>query len=112
MALSLAGDSYMGCVYNWDNLISHHEEYNAALTAEAGIAREIEKYTTELDRDWIIKQPRDISEALELSSRCYSRALECLEEDPGTVLSLTRKLANEGLDAKVGTSLRKSVVFA
>ena len=91
LALSLAGDSYMGCVYNWDNLISHHEEYNAALTAEAGIAREIEKYTTELDRDWIIKQPRDISEALELSSRCYSRALEGVE---GGDLGLTRKLAN------------------
>ena len=95
LALSLAGDSYMGCVYNWDDLISHHEEYNTALTAEAGIAREIEKYTTELDRDWIIKQPRDISEALELSSRCYSRALQGVDTTGDVAyLNLTRKLAN------------------
>ena len=90
-ALSLAGDGYMGCVYNWDNLITFHEEYNTAITGEAGIAREIERYTTELDRDWTIKQPRDISEAMELSSRCYSRALDHLASPDVT---LVRKLAN------------------
>ena len=90
-ALGLAGDSYMGCVYNWDNLITYHEEYNTALAGEAGIAREIERYTTELDRDWTIKQPRDISEAMELSSRCYSRALDQLDQKDA---SLIRKLAN------------------
>ena len=51
-ALGVAGDCYMGCVYDWDSVPVYHKQYNCGLTAEAGIAREIEKYTTELDRDW------------------------------------------------------------
>ena len=38
-------------VYSWESVPVYHEQYNAELPAEAGIAREIERYTTELDRD-------------------------------------------------------------
>ena len=58
---------YMGCVYDWDSVPFYHEQNNCGLTAEAGIAREIEKYTTELDRDWIIR------ENIELAIKCYKR---------------------------------------
>ena len=90
-ALGVAGDSYMGCVYNWEHVPVYHEQYNTALTAEAGITREIEKYTTELDRDWIIKQPSDIRESMELAIRCYTRALEMVDNKNE---SLIRRLAN------------------
>ena len=38
-------------VYSWESVPVYHEQYNVGLPAEAGIAREIERYTTELDRD-------------------------------------------------------------
>ena len=69
----------MGCVYSWESVPVYHEQYNWSLTAEAGIAKEIEKYTSELDRDWIIKQPKDIREAMELPIKCYTRALELVD---------------------------------
>ena len=81
----------MGCVYNWENVPVYHEQYNCGLTAEVGIAREIEKYTTELDRDWIIKQPKDIRESMELAIKCYTRASELVDN---TAQSLIRRLAN------------------
>ena len=81
----------MGFVYNWDRVPTYHEQYNTGLPAEASIAREIERYTTELDRDWIIKQPRDVREAMELAARCYTRALELVANSDE---SLTRRLAN------------------
>ena len=90
-SLGVAGDSYMGFVYNWDRVPIYHEEYNTGLSAETSIAREIERYTTELDRDWIIKQPRDIREAMELAVKCYTRALELVENNDE---SLIRRLAN------------------
>ena len=90
-SLGVAGDSYMGFVYNWDRVPTYHEEYNTGLSAETSIAREIERYTTELDRDWIIKQPRDIREAMELAVKCYTRALELVENNDE---SLIRRLAN------------------
>ena len=77
-ALGVAGDCYMGCVYDWDSVPVYHEQYNCGLTAEAGIAREIEKYTIELDRAWIIKQPKDIRESMELAIKCYKRALDMI----------------------------------
>ena len=90
-SLGVAGDSYMGFVYNWDRVPTYHEEYNTGLSAETSIAREIERYTTELDRDWIIKQPRDIREAMELAVKCYTRALELVDSSDE---SLIRRLAN------------------
>jgi len=90
-ALGVAGDSYMGCVYNWETVPVYHEQYNWSLTAEAGIAKEIEKYTSELDRDWIIKQPKDIREAMELAIKCYTRALELVDNSD---VNLIRRLAN------------------
>jgi len=90
-ALGVAGDSYMGCVANWDSMPVYQEQYNTALPAGSGIAREVEKYTTELDRDWTIKQPRDIREAMELAIKCYSRALELVGSKD---VSLVKRLAN------------------
>jgi len=90
-ALGVAGDCYMACVANWDSMPVYQEQYNTALPAGSGIAREVERYTTELDRDWTIKQPRDIREAMELAIKCYSRALELT----GTKdISLVKRLAN------------------
>eukprot|EP00092_Neocalanus_flemingeri_P040206 GFUD01043793.1.p1 GENE.GFUD01043793.1~~GFUD01043793.1.p1 ORF type:complete len:663 (+),score=225.82 GFUD01043793.1:208-1989(+) len=90
-ALGVAGDCYMACVANWDSMPVYQEQYNTALPAGSGIAREVEKYTTELDRDWTIKQPRDIREAMELAIKCYSRALELAGRQD---ISLIRRLAN------------------
>ena len=93
-ALGVAGDCYLGCVYSWESVPVYHEQYNAGLPAEAGIAREIERYTTELDRDWIIKQPQDIREAMELAIKCYSRALDLAPATAADTHSLVRRLAN------------------
>jgi len=90
-ALGVAGDCYMACVANWDSMPVYQEQYNTALPAGSGIAREVERYTTELDRDWTIKQPRDIREAMELASKCYSRALELTGTKDE---SLVKRLAN------------------
>jgi len=90
-ALGVAGDCYMACVANWDTMPVYQEQYNTALPAGSGIAREVEKYTTELDRDWTIKQPRDIREAMELAIKCYSRALDV---SGSRETSLVRRLAN------------------
>ena len=81
----------MACVANWDSMPVYQEQYNTALPAGSGIAREVERYTTELDRDWTIKQPRDIREAMELASKCYSRALELTGTKDE---SLVKRLAN------------------
>ena len=72
----------------------YQEQYNTGLVAEGGIAREVERYTHELDRDWTIKQPRDIQEAMELAVRCYSQAIELLAEEGEEARSLQRRLAN------------------
>jgi len=94
-ALGVAGDSYMACVSRWQDIPVYQEQYNMALDAEGSIAREVERFTDELDRDWTIKQPRDIQEAMELAVRCYSRALDLVSEsEEGERLSLERRLAN------------------
>ena len=90
-ALGVAGDCYMGCMASWDSMPVYQEQYNSALPAGSGIAKEVEKYTTELDRDWTIKQPRDIREAMELAIKCYSRALEL---SGAKDVSLVKRLAN------------------
>ena len=41
----------MGFVYNWYRVPTYYEEYNTSLSAKTSIAREIERYITELDRD-------------------------------------------------------------
>ena len=69
-APGVAGDCYMACVANLDMTV-YQEQYNIALPAGSGIAREVESYTTELDGDWTIKQPR---ETMELAIKCFSRA--------------------------------------
>ena len=48
-ALGEAGDCYMACVANWDSMPVYQEQYNTALPAGSGIAREVERYTHELD---------------------------------------------------------------
>ena len=62
-------------VYSWESVPVYHEQYNAELPAEAGIAREIERYTTELDRDWVINQPQDIREAMELVEKTVTELM-------------------------------------
>ena len=93
-ALGVAGDCYLGCVARWADMPVYQEQYNTGLVAEGGIAREVERYTHELDRDWTIKQPRDIQEAMELAVRCYSQALELLAGEGEEATSLQRRLAN------------------
>jgi len=90
-ALGVAGDCYMACVSSWDSMPVYQEQYNTALPAGNDIMKEIEKYTTELDRDWTIKQPRDIREGMELAMKCYTKASEIARSAD---TSLIKRLAN------------------
>jgi len=92
-ALGVAGDAYLAMVARWADLPVYLEQYNAVLAAEGGIAREVERYTDELERDWTIKQPKDIREAMELAARCYTKALDLVGEGEERT-SLQRRLAN------------------
>jgi len=94
-ALGVAGDSYMGVVSSWGEMPVYGEEYNTSLPAEVGIAKEVERYTTELERDWTIRVPRDIQDAMELATTCYAKALELLGSERSAERdSLVRRLAN------------------
>merc|ERR1719347_1571994 len=94
-ALGVAGDSYMAVVANWSEMPVYQEEYSSCLPAEVGIAREVERYTTELERDWTIRVPRDIQDCMELALTCYAKALELLgTEEQAEKTNLTRRLAN------------------
>ena len=94
-ALGVAGDCYMACVARWPDMPVYQEQYNTVLAAEGGIAKEVERYTHELERDWTIKQPKDIQEAMELAVRCYGQAIDLLGSKQGEeVTSLQRRLAN------------------
>jgi len=90
-ALGVAGDCYMACVANWDSMPVYQEQYNTSLSAGSGISKEVEKYTSEVDRDWTIKQPKDIREAMELAIKCYTKALELIGSNE---ISLVKRLAN------------------
>ena len=92
-ALGVAGDVYLACVSRWSEMPVYQEQFNTGLVAETQIAKEVEKYTHELDRDWSIKQPRDIQEAMELAASCYTRALDLLDGGEEAT-SLQRRLAN------------------
>ena len=94
-ALGVAGDCYMACVARWPDMPVYQEQYNTVLQCEGGIAKEVERYTHELERDWTIKQPKDIQEAMELAVRCYGQAIELYgSKDGEEVTSLQRRLAN------------------
>ena len=70
MVTDNAGDSCMGCV-KWDNITVYHEQWNCGLTANVWITGEIDKYTNELGRDWIIKKSKDIKDYMEITIKCY-----------------------------------------
>ena len=49
---------YFDLFFRWGNLPMFQEQYQSQEAGEGGIAQEIEKYTQEEDRDWIIKLPK------------------------------------------------------
>jgi len=93
-ALGVAGDCYLAFISRWSNLPLFQEQYQSIEAGEGGIAQEIERYTQEEDRDWIIKLPRDIEEGLNLSAKCYSKALDHKNISREDEISLTRRLGN------------------
>lgn len=58
-------------LFRWGDLPLYQEQYNNDEAGEGGIAEEVERYTEERDRDWSIKQPRDIPEVGFATSSIY-----------------------------------------
>ena len=75
-ALGLAGDSYYNMLQNWGKTVEYQEGFNAANeTFDETITDIIEGHVEEAKRDWAIKVPKDIEEAMHLASRCYDHAV-------------------------------------
>jgi len=95
-ALGVAGDSYMALVAGWGDMPLYQEQFNVEEEGAEGIAEEVERHTTVYDRDWSIKLPKDIEEAMGLAANCYTRAVDLIpiEGETEEKTSLKKRLAN------------------
>ena len=76
-AFGLAGDSYYNILQNWsEGVVSYQEEFNATTdTSDETIFEIIESHVDEAKRNWSIKVPKDIEEAMILASKCFDLAI-------------------------------------
>ena len=102
MAFSNASDCYMAIVKTWDKLVTFQEQYNEVPEVEspdAKIVDHIERSVDENSREWLIKLPRDMEEALVLSYKCLKQALQLADsctktKDTKEYLSMVHRLGN------------------
>ncbi|XP_040568486.1 erythroid differentiation-related factor 1 [Lepeophtheirus salmonis] len=92
-AWGVAGDSYMSMVKQWSDLVGYHEQYNSNNEADHCLSERIESE----HREWIVKFPIDMEEAMLLAAQCFKKAEEILRDKESYMddyLSILKRLGN------------------
>ncbi|QQP37161.1 uncharacterized protein FKW44_017351 [Caligus rogercresseyi] len=92
-AWGVAGDSYMCMVKQWSHMSGYNEEYNTSDETDAFISERIESK----HREWNIKLPIDLEEAMLLATQCFKKAEELFlreNHQSNDYLSVLKRLGN------------------
>lgn len=79
-AFGLAADCYMAMVRNWNRIVNYQEEYNQSEDFDRSIANEIENHVEEPLRDWKIKLPQDMEDAIQKAISCLEHGISITDQ--------------------------------
>ncbi|XP_059087903.1 erythroid differentiation-related factor 1-like [Tigriopus californicus] len=79
-AFGLAADCYMAMVRNWNRIVNYQEEYNQSEDFDTSIANEIENHVEEPLRDWKIKLPQDMEDAIQKAISCLEHGISITDQ--------------------------------
>ena len=99
-AFGLAGDSYYNILQNWsEGVVTYQEEFNAGNDIfDETIMEIIEANVDEARREWSIKMPKDIEEAMHLARKCFDMAVLLCEVRQEEIAALGKEAARKASD--------------